>query len=75
MREFRGVLRFTSDAERQQVLEDVKAWRNEERAAARGRFVGVARVLDKPLNARPAPRPERPLLTPGQAARSKQAGR
>lgn len=75
MRRFRRILAWTSEAERQRLHEQIQAWQEEERAAARERIIGVARVLDKPLNAQPTTPPERPLLTPGQAAHTRQAGR
>ena len=67
MPEWKGVLRWTSKAEREKLLAEVNAWQEEERAAARERIIGVAAVLARPLYAQPT---ERPLLTPGQAART-----
>lgn len=67
----RRILRWLSEAERQQVLADAKAWQDDERAAARQRIIGVAAVLDRPLYAQPTEPPERPLLTLGQAARTR----
>ena len=75
MREWRGVLRWASTTEREQVLADANAWQEEERAAARERIIGVAAVLEEPLHAHPKSPPELPLLTPGQAARTQHPGR
>ena len=75
MRRLRRILAWTTEAERQRLHKQIQTWQEEEQAAARERIIGVARVLDKPLNAQPTKPPERPLLTPGQAARTQQSGR
>jgi len=40
MPEWKGVLRWTSKAEREKLLAEVNAWQEEERAAARERIIG-----------------------------------
>lgn len=53
------------------MLAEARRWQDEERQAARTRLLGVARILDEPTAVHPT---VRPLLTRGQAARSRPAG-
>jgi hypothetical protein len=60
---------------RRQTLALINQWQQEERAAAvRLRLPGVAEILQEPTSVLPVVRPERPLLTRGQAARSRREG-
>jgi hypothetical protein len=52
---------------RRQALAELRRWQAEERAAAKGRLLGVAAILDGPTAVHPV---VSPLLTPGQAARA-----
>ena len=52
MRRWRMVLRWTSTAEREQVLAAARAWQEQERAAARQRIAGLAAILDQPAQRR-----------------------
>jgi hypothetical protein len=59
-------------ARRRQFLAAMREWQEEERAAARDRVLGgVARLLDEPTRPQPVVRPHRPMLTRGQAARTR----
>lgn len=71
MRRWRTVLRWTPKKRRQQAIEAARQWQEEERAAARQLIRGVAEVLDRPLYAQPREPEHRPLLTRGQAARTR----